>query len=253
MKNKNIKTTIFVLIALVSGLGLGYILFSSSVKEDNHGHGEAFEESNDETIYTCSMHPQIRKNEPGDCPICGMDLIPLDGNASSDVTVLEMTEAAVKLSNIQTTILGQTGKSSNEFSLSGKIQADERTAASQVTHLPGRIEKLYVTFKGERVNKGQKVAEIYSPELVAAQQELLEALKYQNVNASLLEAARKKLYYWKIPKSTISAIEKSGKIQETFTLFAEISGVVSNRRVSVGDYVRQGQSLFDVLNFSFLF
>ena len=252
MKNKNIKTTIFVLIALVSGLGLGYILFSSSVKEDNHDHGEAFEQSNDETIYTCSMHPQIRKNEPGDCPICGMDLIPLDGNASSDVTVLEMTEAAVKLSNIQTTILGQTGKSSNEFSLSGKIQADERTAASQVTHLPGRIEKLYVTFKGERVNKGQKVAEIYSPELVAAQQELLEALKYQNVNASLLEAARKKLYYWKIPKSTISAIEKSGKIQETFTLFAEISGVVSNRRVSVGDYVRQGQSLFDVLNLNSL-
>ena len=249
MKNQNIKIITFVLIALVGGLGLGYVLFGGSDSHEEHNHGEATITVDGETIYTCSMHPQIRQNELGDCPICGMDLIPLDESASSnDPTVLEMTEAAVKLSNIQTTILGQTGKASKEFTLSGKIQADERTAASQVTHLPGRLEKVYVTYTGERVNKGQKVAEIYSPELIAAQQELLEALKYKDINGSLVEAARKKLYYWKIPQSLVTQVEQSGKIQETFTLFAETSGVVSNLRVSVGDYVRQGQSLFDVLN-----
>jgi Cu(I)/Ag(I) efflux system membrane fusion protein len=248
MKNQNIKISIFVLIALVGGLGLGYVLFGGN--GDNHeGHNLVESTSaSGETIYTCSMHPQIRQNEEGDCPICGMDLIPLDENASSDPTVLEMTDAAVKLSNIQTTILGQTGKAAKELTLSGKIQADERTAASQVTHLPGRLEKVYVTYTGERVNQGQKVAEIYSPDLIAAQQELLEALKYKDVNASLVDAARKKLYYWKIPKSLVTQVEQSGKIQETFTLFAETAGVVSNIRVSVGDYVRQGQSLFDVLN-----
>lgn len=249
MKNQNIKIITFVLIALIGGLGLGFILFGGNQSHEEHNHGEATLTADGETIYTCSMHPQIRQNEQGDCPICGMDLIPLDESASSnDPTLLEMTEAAVKLSNIQTTILGQTGKTSKEFTLSGKIQADERTAASQVTHLPGRLEKVYVTYTGERVNKGQKVAEIYSPELIAAQQELLEALKYKDINGSLVEAARKKLYYWKIPQSLVTQVEQSGKIQETFTLFAETSGVVSNLRVSVGDYVRQGQSLFDVLN-----
>jgi Cu(I)/Ag(I) efflux system membrane fusion protein len=248
MKNQNIKTIIFVAIALVAGIGLGYVIFNNNNNSDHEGHEHTETEVDGETIYTCSMHPQIRQNEPGDCPICGMDLIPLGENTSSDPTVLEMTEAAVQLANIQTTILGQTGKPSKEFTLSGKIQADERTAASQVSHLPGRIEKLYVTFKGERVNKGQKVAEIYSPDLVAAQQELLEALKYQDVNASLLEAARKKLYYWKIPQNKISEIEQSGKIQEIFTIYAETSGVVSNQRVSVGDYVKRGEALFDLLN-----
>ena len=250
MNNQNIKIGVFVLIALVGGIGLGYVLFgnsdlqSSETSQDNHNHA-------DETIYTCSMHPQIRQNEMGICPICEMDLIPLDENTSSpdaSELVLEMTEAAVKLSNIQTTILGQTGKAANELTLSGKIQADERTAASQVTHLPGRLEKVYVTYTGERVNKGQKVAEIYSPELIAAQQELVEALKYKDINGSLVEAARKKLYYWKIPQSLVNQVEQSGKIQETFTLFAETSGVVSNLRVSVGDYVRQGEALFDVLD-----
>lgn len=144
--------------------------------------------------------------------------------------------------------MGATGKSGKELTLSEKIQADERTAASQVSHLAGRIEKLYVTFKGERVNKGQKVAEVYSPDLVAAQQELLEALKYQDVNANLVEAARKKLYYWKIPQSMVSEVEQSGKIRETFTIYAENSGVVSNHRVAVGDYVKRGEALFDLLN-----
>jgi Cu(I)/Ag(I) efflux system membrane fusion protein len=246
MKNKNIKMTVFVAIALVVGLGLGYFIFNNNDNHEGHEHSET--EVNGEIIYTCSMHPQIRQNEPGDCPICGMDLIPLGENSSSDPMVLEMTDAAVKLANIQTTILGATGKAGKELTLSGKIQADERTAASQVSQLAGRIEKLYVTFKGERVNKGQKVAEVYSPDLVAAQQELLEALKYKDVNASLLEAARKKLYYWKIPQSMISEIEQSGKIQETFTIYAENSGVVSNRRVAVGDYVKRGEALFDLLN-----
>ena len=249
MKNQNIKITAFVLIALVGGLGLGYVLFASNGdNHEGHNHGGEGSSTGGETIYTCSMHPQIRQNEMGICPICEMDLIPLDENTSSDPLVLEMTEAAVKLSNIQTTILGQTGKPSKELTLSGKIQADERTAASQVAHLSGRIEKLYVTYTGERVSKGQKVAEIYAPELIAAQQELLEALKYKDVNASLVDAARKKLYYWKIPQSLVNQVEQSGNIQETFTLYAETAGVVSNRRISVGDYVRQGQSLFDVLN-----
>ncbi|MGK0390913.1 MAG: Cu(I)/Ag(I) efflux system membrane fusion protein, partial [Maribacter sp.] len=105
-----------------------------------------------------------------------------------------------------------------------------------------------VTFTGEQVIAGQKLADIYAPDLITAQQELLEAQKLLDFNPNLLEAVRNKLRYWKINESTIRSIEQSGKIQETFPLYAQESGVVSNKKVSVGDYVKQGEPLFELIN-----
>lgn len=105
----SIKIFSISLAALVGGLVLGYFLFGQGTPEnDVHQHDTAPAMS-DETIWTCSMHPQIRQNEPGDCPICGMDLIVLDKNSSSDPLVLEMTDEAVKLASIQTTLVGVGG------------------------------------------------------------------------------------------------------------------------------------------------
>ena len=251
----NIKIILIASIAALIGLAAGYFLFSKKGNSEVHNHEtEAQQTAGDsagETIYICSMHPQIRQNEPGECPICGMDLIPAGDNSSTDPTVLEMTEDAVKLANIQTTIIGGTATSregNKSISLSGKVQVDERRAATQVAHISGRIEKLYVTFTGENVSKGQKLATIYSPELITAQRELLEALKLQNVSPGLVEAARNKLRFWKIGEATIADIEQNGKVQETFNLFADASGIITNRRVSVGDYVKQGEPLFDLMN-----
>ena len=273
----NTKSIIFIIVALGVGLGIGYFLFAgrtddadllrkvsmsaptgaghtephgSAVEEHDHGAMSGGEEG---TIWTCSMDPQVRQNEPGDCPICGMDLIRLEQNASNDPLVLQMTEEAVRLSNIQTTVVGagadaeQAGK---VLRLSGKVQEDERRAASLVAHVPGRIEKLSVTFEGEQVRQGQKIASVYSPDLISAQRELLEALKLQNVNPDLVKAARDKLRYWMINESTIQQIESSGTIQETFDLYANASGVVQTKKVEVGDYVRQGAVLFEVINLS---
>jgi Cu(I)/Ag(I) efflux system membrane fusion protein len=246
MKNHQL-IFIGMILSVLAGLGLGYLLFHSNETaeagspEDTHTHETG-------TVWTCSMHPQIRNEEPGDCPICGMDLIPLETNASTDPLVLKMTPEAVKLANIQTSIIGSTASSDKTLILSGKIQADERLAASQVAHIPGRIEKLYVTFKGESVRKGQKLATIYSPELVTAQQELLQALELRETNPSLLEAARKKLAYWKIPPAQIQKIEEDREIQEEFDLLADVSGIVTERKVSVGDHLMQGEVLFDVVN-----
>ena len=195
------------------------------------------------------MHPQIKQNEAGDCPLCGMDLIPLEANSSNNPLVLEMTDAAVKMANIQTTIVGETNHTTDKtIRLSGKIQADERLASSQVTHISGRIEKLYVSFTGEQVNKEQKIATLYSPELIMAQTELLEALKLKDLNPNLVQAARNKLHYWKIGDTAIEQIEQKGKIQENFTVYADETGIVTNRRVSVGDYIKQGEPLFDLMN-----
>ena len=256
MKN-NFKIIITAITAVVIGLGAGYLIFgnntdSASTTAGIQQHNEGKTSSSGEEIWTCSMHPQIRQNEPGICPICEMDLIPAGSNQSDDPLVLQMTESAVKLSNIETTVIGSTakGQTDNPIRLSGKVQADERLASSQVAHVPGRIEKLYVTFTGEQVRKGQKLADIYSPDLITAQRELLEALKIQSVNAGLLDAARNKLRFWKIGEATIKSIEETGDIQEVFSIYAQESGIVTNRRVSVGDYLKQGEPLFDLMNLS---
>lgn len=250
----NIKIIIIAIIAIAIGLIAGYFIFGNhqnrNIPAQSHKHeAEVIQTSADAEIWTCSMHPQIKQNEPGDCPLCGMDLIPLEANTSNNPLVLEMTKEAVKLANIQTTIVGEADtKTDKTIRLSGKIQPDERLASSQVAHVPGRIEKLYVSFTGEQVNKGQKIATLYSPELITAQRELLEALKLKDLNPDLIEAARNKLRYWKISDATIEQIEQEGKIQENFMVYADESGIVTNRRVSVGDYVKQGESLFDLMN-----
>lgn len=247
-----IKTLTITSLALLSGLLLGYLLFGSKHQHDaGHAAPNASAASSEEVTWTCSMHPQIRQNEAGDCAICGMALIPLDGTPSDDPLVLKMTEEAVKLSSIQTSIVGATATGSDALQalrLSGKVKADERLASSQVTHVAGRIEKLYASFTGEPIHKGQKLADIYSPELIVAQRELIEALKLQEVNPALLEAARNKLRYWKISPELIANIETAGEIQETFPVYAQASGVVTQRRVAVGDHLREGEPLFDVIN-----
>jgi Cu(I)/Ag(I) efflux system membrane fusion protein len=246
MKN----TIIIAVVAVLIGIGIGYLIFNGKV-EQTHDHSTTTDSTTAgaKDVWTCSMHPQIRQPDSGDCPICGMDLIPAEEGTSDNPLVLEMTEAAVKLANIQTTLIGSTTTESGKtIRLTGKVQADERQASSQTAHVSGRIEKLYVTFTGEQVNKGQKLATIYSPDLITAQRELLEALKLQDLNPALVEAARNKLRYLKIGNETIRQIEEKGTIRENFTVYADETGVVTAKRVSVGDYIKQGEPLFGLMN-----
>ena len=251
---KDLKNVTIVLLAVLIGVGIGYFIFGKNKNEihnleEKHNHASEMSQPNEaeETIYTCSMHPQVRQNEMGICPICEMDLIPVESNTSSDPLVFQMTEEAVKVSNIQTTIIGSSKSGGKSILLNGKIKPDERRSASVVSHLPGRIEKLFVTFTGEKISKGQKIATIYSPELVSAQRELLEALKLIDLSPSLVEAARQKLSYWKIPKSTIEQIEQSGEVQSLMNIYADEGGIVMDKKVSVGDYIKEGSVLFKTI------
>ncbi len=256
MKN-NTRIIVIALVAALAGLALGYVFFGGSQQASDHASatGQTTAAAEEEaTIWTCSMHPQIRQPEPGKCPICGMDLIPLsemDSGGGDDSAIrLQMTPEAVKLAQVQTQRVQAANQSAatKTIWLNGKIKADETRVAAQAAHVPGRIEKLYVSYTGESVRKGQKLADIYSPELITAQRELLEALDLEAINPALVEAARNKLRYWKIPQADIEAIEQSRQIKEIFTVLADASGIVKQRRVAVGDYVRQGEVLFDMVN-----
>ncbi len=252
MKN-NTRIIVIALVAAIAGLALGYVLFGGSQDTAPAAATATAPEAEEATIWTCSMHPQIRQPEPGKCPICGMDLIPLsemESGGDDSAIRLQMTPEAVKLAQVQTQPVRAANQSAatKTIWLNGKIKADETRVAAQAAHVPGRIEKLYVSYTGESVRKGQKLADIYSPELITAQRELLEALDLESINPALLEAARNKLRYWKIPEADIEAIEQSRQIREIFTVLADASGVVKQRRVAVGDYVRQGEVLFDMVN-----
>ncbi|HET9571622.1 MAG TPA: efflux RND transporter periplasmic adaptor subunit [Bacteroidales bacterium] len=236
----------FALVALCS-LFIGWLLFHSpSTKPAVHQHDEAKKE-----IWTCSMHPQIKSDKPGLCPICAMDLIPLvtGGGSSMDSTALYLTTEAIQLANISTSVVSHSAPV-KELRLFGKVQADERLLESQTAHIPGRIEKLFVSFTGENVRKGQTLALINSPDLISAQEELLETAKSSADQPEIFEAAKDKLRQWKLSEAQISQILRSGKVKNNFEVLAGSSGIVTSKRVNSGDYVNPGSVLFEIANLS---
>lgn len=237
------------LIILVIGLLLGWVIFGGK-SESTHDH-ERHQHTTESaavapTTWTCSMHPQIQQPKEGDCPICGMDLIPLDNSSgNSSPAVIEMNETAIKLANVQTTKI-ERGKANKEILLNGKVQVDERRISSQAIHFDGRIEKLFVNFEGEKVNKGQTLATVYAPKLVSAQQELLQALKTKDAYPELVKAAEQKLKFWKLSKQQIESIKSSKEILEYFDIKADASGYVIKRNIAEGNYAKAGSILFEI-------
>jgi len=244
------KNTKQILIIALGCLFFGAIIgwsISSSSGDGHEGHGH---EAGDGTIYTCSMHPQIRQDEPGQCPLCGMALTPLaSGSGVSDPYVLEMTPEAMALSNVMLTRVGA-GAGDQEIRLSGKIQPDEQRVNSLAANYGGRIDRLFVSFTGQEVRKGERLATIYSPDLINAQKELLETARVKDTNPELYNAAKERLRRWNVPEQQIQSIEDRGEVTTQFDVFADASGVVTARNVSVGDFISRGTVLFDIVDLS---
>jgi len=238
-------------IALVAGLIFGWLFFNGSgntVIEDGHNH--ELETGQEKTVWTCSMHPQIKKDEAGQCPICGMDLIPLENDMKEEAAApeeVQMSQAAMKLAEVETTIVKK-GKPERTVFLLGTVKPDERNISELTARFGGRIEKLFINFTGQDVKKGQKLAMIYSPELISAQKELLETMKYKETNPGFYKATRTKLKLWDLTEEQIDNLEKAGETQHYFELLSPISGTVTMRHVSLGDYIKEGNPLFEVIN-----
>lgn len=242
--NKGVSKILTMAVPLIIGVALGAVFLGGSAEEGEHQH-----ELSAEGIWTCSMHPQVRQPEPGACPFCGMDLIPATGGEEENLAVLKMSNAAIELANIQTTVVGSESIE-GALKLNGKIKADERRVNTQTTHFGGRIEALYKNYVGEVIRKGEKIASLYSPELLAAQEELIEAKKLEQSNPVLLEAARKKLNYWKLTDTQISEIEESEAPMRNFDLLANYDGVVTKKLVNTGDHLHEGEGLLEITDLS---
>jgi len=246
---KTIFSNIYVRFGLVllTGLFLGWLFFHSSDKKTDKLQTE---ETKKQT-WTCSMHPQIHLDHAGKCPICAMDLIPVTdgGGTKVDSNAVHFSKEAAELANVATSIVSMQ-KPVKEVRLYGKVQADERLLQNQVAHIGGRIEKLFVNFTGEPVRKGQLLAMIYSPDLITAQQELIEAAKSKQTQPEIYDAAMQKLMQWMLTENQIAQIEKSGKVKTDFEVYSNTSGIVTAKRVATGDHVSEGRVLFDIANLS---
>src|SRR5690606_25051935 len=137
---------------------------------------EGHEQSNG-AIYTCSMHPQIRSPEPGKCPICGMDLIPVESSGPMEIAPERVTLSAraQALAKLQTTVVQRSSQDGAELRLLGRVEADETKSRTVTSWIGGRIERLHVKVTGEKVKSGQPIATLYSPEVLAAHQDLIAA------------------------------------------------------------------------------
>jgi len=232
---------------ILGGLFLGWLFFHSNNKTTDKQKSAV---ETKKQMWTCAMHPQIRLDHPGKCPICGMELILLqNAGAKIDSNAVHFSKEAMELANVSTSIVSYQ-KPVKEVRLYGKVQADERLLQNQVAHIGGRIEKLFVNFTGEPVHKGQLLAMIYSPDLITAQQELIESAKSKQTQPEIYQAAMEKLMQWMLTDRQIAQIEKSGKVKTNFEVYSNTSGIVTARRVNTGDHVSEGSVLYDIANLS---
>ncbi len=244
MKTKQI---IWILIALMIGILTGKFIFSGK----NHQSVQEREEIQAETTHvehwTCSMHPQIDLPQPGKCPICGMDLIPkTENNAQESDHLIKLTPRAIALAGVETYTIPGMNRQGDEKILEfpGEIQIIPENRVIQTSDFGGRIEKFLVQNPGELVKKGQIVAYIYSPELVTAQNELLEAYYIRNEQPELYKSVKKKLRNWRIPEKLIRQVEQTKKPIQSFPVYAAYTGYLDEIFTETGHYIQAGAPLF---------
>ncbi len=211
-----------------------------------------------ETVWTCSMHPQIQLPEAGQCPICFMDLIEVEKESNDNrqsLRQISFDDRARKLAQVEVRPVVR-GKAATEIRMVGKVDYDETRVGTITSWVSGRIDKLFVDYTGSRVRRGQPMAKIYSPELLTAQAELIQAsaaLKrteqsgneiIKKTASRTLTASREKLRLLGLGNGQLEAIEKQGKPTDHITLTAPMSGIVIKKNVTEGMYVKTGTPIY---------
>jgi Cu(I)/Ag(I) efflux system membrane fusion protein/cobalt-zinc-cadmium efflux system membrane fusion protein len=292
-KQRNLIVILSLLIAISIGLNI-YLWSESPQKRNNEGKAGTSGQ-----LYTCGMHPEVIQDEPGTCPICGMDLVllsgsgttaassgerkiaywvaPMDPNFISDkpgkspmgmdlvpVYEDELKSGVVKIDPVTLQNIGVTTEPVQRKDLSltlrtnGIVKTPENAEYRINPKISGWIEKLYVSRTGDLVKKGEPLLEIYSPELVAAQQEYLLAVqtarslqvsglaRVSDGSGKLLNSARRRLELWDISNDQIAELEKTGEVRRTLTLHSPAGGVVLHKNAVEGTAVKAGTDLFTV-------
>jgi Cu(I)/Ag(I) efflux system membrane fusion protein len=267
--NKKIAIPLVVLI-LAALAGGGWYAWQHT----GHDHAAEGKAAQGKQLYTCSMHPFIIKDKPGTCPICGMELIKkIDSVADGAAQTPEQKKQAEMLGHVSmsanqrimanvATVEAKQGTLNKEINAVGIVQYDQSRQAKVTAWIAGRIDKLHVNRVGDIVSKDRPVAEVYSPDLVATQQEYLLAVKSREQlkdspipsisqnGEGLVASAKQRLMLFGVKQSQIAELERAGKPNIRLPIYTPLSGIVIEKMVQQGQYVNTGEVLFNIADLS---
>ena len=261
--NKYIKYSLLAIAVLVVGFGVYYGVNKFNNQADHEHQAE---------VYTCSMHPEIIRDEPGNCPICGMTLIKKVTEAQPTEShsidhLLRPTDSFV-VGDFQTTTAKDTAISS-EIKLPGIVAYDPNSSVNIAARISGRIEKMYVNYKYQKVNKGQRLFDLYSPELLTAQQNFIYLITNDAENASIIKASKQKLLLYGMTLNQINSLAAAKRTNPVITIYSPTNGIVQGTEsmtnvaggsmqnstatttsltLKEGDYIKQNEVVFKLVN-----
>ncbi len=211
------------------------------------------QESDKPQLWTCSMHPQIKLPNPGKCPICFMDLIPLEshdhGVEDAGTAQYSMSETAKKLAQVETTPIKRE-RAFVKVRMVGQVYEDETRVAALTSRVDGRLDEIYINFTGVHVEKGDPMVTIWSPTLIKSQVELFETMRTGDEDESVIKGAVEKLIQYGLTREQVKEIREKQKPILNVTLRAPISGVVTRKMALLGQFVKEGTEMYIINDLS---
>jgi len=261
--NKYLKYSLIILVISI----VGFAIYFYKTKSENHS-----ETLHETEVYTCPMHPEIIRNKPGNCPICGMNLVKkgvenqaLDSKSIDDL--LKPTDNFIVGNYKTTTPIDST--LSSAINLPGIVAYDPNSSVNIAARINGRIEKMYVNYKYQKVNKGQKLFDLYSPELMTEQQNFLYLISNDAENLSIIKASKQKLLLYGMTTNQINSLAVAKRANSVISIYSPASGIIQgtenmantaavpmqnssgtteNLSVKEGDYIKKSQVVFKLVN-----
>jgi Cu(I)/Ag(I) efflux system membrane fusion protein len=243
---KILKYSLILLLISAIGAGVYFLVMKRHEIMGSHDQKE---------VYTCSMHPEIRKNKPGNCPICGMKLIKLETHSQEVDTTL--SENLLKptdnfIVGKYQTITPLDTSINTELYLPGTVEYNPNSIVNIAARVSGRIEKMYVNYKFQKVNKGQKLFDIYSPELLTEQQNYIYLITNDAENESLIAASKQKLMLYGITDAQLKSLRETKKTNPVISIYSPAYGIIQGTDEMVGSLNSGGMqnvvSGTDILN-----
>ena len=215
-------------------------------------------EANPDTFYTCSMHPQVMQKNPGNCPICGMKLIPVEKKKATDVDAIILSDQQIQLGNIQVDTVGKE-VIGNETILTATLNIDETKTTAVSMRISGRIDKLYFKNEGDYVQKGARLYDLYSEELNNAKQEYILAVEKQaTLDNSIIDfkevvqSAKNKLLLWGLNEAQVNELAKTKTVSTLTPFYSPAAGYITTLEAHEGDFVSEGGTIVRLANLSSL-
>ena len=247
------KSAVFFKASILGIFIIASLLFSCKEQKKN-----SIAVAKKDVYYTCSMHPQIHEDHPGDCPICGMNLIAVSKTNTNAATQVHLSAEQIKLGNIEADTIG-TASIGDRLILTGTLSFNQDKLSTVSARVEGRIDKLYFKNTGDYIHKGDKLYDLYSEQLNNAKQEYINALQQQNsigntlINyAALVESAKNKLLLWGMTNSQLNQLAQSKQASSLTSFYSTEEGYITNMNAKEGDYVMEGGTVVQLANLSTL-